>query len=217
MATLAELGYQPVRIYSAALNFPRMIGKGLNGERLPGGPYLVIQFVGGGAIFMLSGVSAYLFPIYNPLINLGIGVALAMLVGGALAAVPTDGISMWPRVLWLFGLLVSVAPTTSEPMPTHSPVALIGGDVMLLEPPRRYQQSTPPTRTTNDDTYDDEADADEQTPFSAPVEAVSEARAPRHAAPAGYDAEPITEPLPVPGPASSTAAASVFGALAGNF
>lgn len=213
MATLAELGYQPVRIYSAALNFPRMIGKGLNGERLPGGPYLVIQFVGGGAIFMLSGVSAYLFPIYNPLINLGIGVALAMLVGGALAAVPTDGISMWPRVLWLFGLLVSIAPTTSEPMPTHSPVALIGGDVMLLEPPRRYQQSTAPAHTTNDDTYDDAAD--EQTPPSAP--AVSESRQPRHAAPAGYDAEPITEALPVPGPASSTAAASVFGALAGNF
>lgn len=133
----ADLGYRAVRVYTLAMRFPRMVGKGFNGERLPGGPYTVPQFVGGGLTFGLSGISAYYCPLGNPLLNLVVGAGLTFLIGGALANVPVDGIRITTRLMWIAGLLVSTAPTASELMPTGSPVAIVGGDVAVLEEPHR--------------------------------------------------------------------------------
>jgi hypothetical protein len=83
---LTDLGYRSVRVYTLAMRFPRMVGKGFNGERLPGGPYTVPQFVGGGMTFGLSGISAYYLPLGNPLINLLIGAGLTFLIGGGAGA-----------------------------------------------------------------------------------------------------------------------------------
>lgn len=135
-AELLNLGYTTTRVYTMALRFPRMVGKGFNGERLPGGPYTVAQFIGGGLIFGLSGISAYYVPVLNPLINLLIGAVLALIVGNVLAAIPVDGIPIVTRTSWVIGLLASTAPSTSELMPTTSPITVVGGEVTVLAPPR---------------------------------------------------------------------------------
>lgn len=135
-AELLNLGYTTTRVYTMALRFPRMVGKGFNGERLPGGPYTVAQFIGGGLIFGLSGISAYYVPVLNPLINLLIGAVLALIVGNVLATIPVDGIPIVTRTSWVIGLLASTAPSTSELMPTTSPITVVGGDVTVLAPPR---------------------------------------------------------------------------------
>lgn len=187
-AELVNLGYRTICVYSGALRFPRMIGKGFNGERLPGGPYLVVQFVGAGVLFFLSSLTAYFIPIYNPLINLVAGAFLALLVGSALAAVPTDGVNLISQAIWIAGLMVSNAPSASELMPKADPISLIGGDVMLLEPPRRQRRPAAPTP---------KAPARHQAPPTAPVP----------------QPDPVTEPLAATA-ASSNAAAAVFGAFA---
>lgn len=142
-ADLTDMGYVAIRVYTLAMRFPRMIGKGFNGERLPGGPYTLHQFVGGGLIFGLAGISAYYIPIINPLVNLLVGAGLTLVIGSALAHVPIDGIRLRTRLLWILGLCISTAPTASEPMPTSSPLALIGGEVLLLEPPPRQRRLQP--------------------------------------------------------------------------
>lgn len=139
---LVELGYRAVRVYTMALRFPRMVGKGFNGERLPGGPYTVHQFIGGGLIFGLSGISAYYTPVINPIVNLLAGAGLALVIGNLLATIPVDGIPILTRISWVAGLLASTAPSTSELMPTTSPVTVVGGDVAVLAPPR-VQTSRP--------------------------------------------------------------------------
>lgn len=141
-AELTEMGYRVVRVYTLAMRFPRMVGKGFNGERLPGGPFTVPQFVGGGLIFGLSGISAYVMPIINPLINLLAGAALTVVVGGLLANIPIDGIKITTRLRWIFGLLLSTAPSTSELMPAISPVAVVGGEVIMLDFARRGRTPT---------------------------------------------------------------------------
>ena len=133
-AELLNLGYTTVRVYTMALRFPRMVGKGFNGERLQGGPYTIHQFIGGGLIFGLSGISAYYVPVVNPLINLLIGALLALIVGNILAAIPVDGIPIFTRMAWVAGLLASTAPSTSELMPTTSPVTVVGGQDQAQEP-----------------------------------------------------------------------------------
>lgn len=188
-AELTDCGYRSIRVYTLAMRFPRMVGKGFNGERLPGGPYTVPQFVGGGMIFGLSGISAYYCPIGNPIINVLIGAGLAFLVGGALANIPVDGIRLTTRLRWLAGLLVSRAPSTTEVMPTGSPLALVGGDVMVLSSPRQ-SKGGPPRRATQHPTGSVQG---------------SGAR-PARPAPAGT-------PLTVAAPA---AAAAVFSALTGR-
>lgn len=153
-AELLNLGYTTVRVYTMALRFPRMVGKGFNGERLPGGPYTIHQFLGGGLIFGLSGISAYYVPVVNPLINLLIGALLALIVGNILATIPVDGIPIFTRMAWVAGLLASTAPSTSELMPTTSPVTVVGGEVTVLPPPRlpaarphgRHGGDAPPSR-----------------------------------------------------------------------
>lgn len=195
-AELINLGYRTICVYSGALRFPRMIGKGFNGERLPGGPYLVVQFVGAGVLFFLSSLTAYFVPIYNPLLNLAAGAVLAVVVGSALAAVPTDGINLMSQTIWIAGLLVSNAPSASELMPTADPISLIGGDVMLLEPPRRQRRQAAPTP---------QAPARHHTPTTAPTVP----------APQAPQLDPVTEPLSAATTASSSnAAAAVFGAFA---
>ncbi|SKU60956.1 hypothetical protein [Mycobacteroides abscessus] len=191
-AELINMGYRTICVYSGALRFPRMIGKGFNGERLPGGPYLVVQFVGAGVLFFLASLTAYFIPIYNPLLNLAAGAVLALVVGSALAAVPTDGVNLISQTIWLAGLLVSNAPSASELMPTADPIALIGGDVMLLEPPRRQRQQPAPTQ---------KAPARHQAPACEPTLPCTRP-------------DPVTEPLTAAAAASSHAAAAVFGAFA---
>ena len=186
-AELTEMGYRVVRVYTLAMRFPRMVGKGFNGERLPGGPYTLPQFVGGGMIFGLSGISAYFVPIINPLINLLAGAALTVVVGGLLANIPIDGIKLTTRLGWLLGLLLSTAPSTSELMPATSPVAVVGGDVIVLEVARRTRQAAPPRRTQNT-----------TVPSREPL--IPAPAAPPHAPSA-------------PAVAAAPAAAAVFGAL----
>ena len=149
-AELLNLGYTTVRVYTMALRFPRMVGKGFNGERLPGGPYTIHQFIGGGLIFGLSGISAYYVPVVNPLINLLIGALLALIVGNILAAIPVDGIPIFTRMAWVAGLLASTAPSTSELMPTTSPVTVVGGEVTVLLAPPRLQSPRPHRRHSGD-------------------------------------------------------------------
>lgn len=194
-ADAADLGYRTVRIYTLAMRFPRMVGKGFNGERLPGGPYTVPQFVGGGLTFGLSGISAYYCPLGNPLLNLLIGAGLTFLIGGALANIPVDGIRITTRLMWIAGLLVSTSPTTSEMMPTGSPIAIVGGEVAVLDEPRREPRPPrPPRRRT----------ADPAPPPRPPLLAsTASARA------------PVTSAAP-PGRVSAPAAAAVFGALTGT-
>ncbi|WP_102144349.1 hypothetical protein [Mycobacterium hubeiense] len=189
-AELIDMGYRSVRVYTLAMRFPRMVGKGFNGERLPGGPYTVPQFVGGGMTFGLSGISAYFLPIINPLVNLLIGAGLTIVIGGALANIPLDGIKITTRLGWMLGLLVSTAPSTSELMPAASPVAVVGGDVIVVDFPRRH---TPPTRRRP-------AQPRGVEPVSAPPPTPSE----RGSASA-----------PSPVPPRPAAAAAVFGALTG--
>lgn len=140
---LTALGYRSARVYTPAMRFPRMVGKGFHGEPLPGGPYTVAQFVGGGLIFGLSGISAYLAPIINPLINLVAGACLTVVVGGLLTNVPVDGIKLGTRLVWMLGLLASTAPTASELMPTSNPVVVVGGEVLVIDPPRRSATPRP--------------------------------------------------------------------------
>lgn len=190
----ADLGYRTVRIYTLAMRFPRMVGKGFNGERLPGGPYTVPQFVGGGLTFGLSGISAYYCPLGNPLLNLLIGAGLTFLIGGALANIPVDGIRITTRLMWIAGLLVSTSPTTSEMMPTGSPIAIVGGEVAVLDEPRREPcPPRSPRRRT----------ADPAPPPRPPLlSSTTSARA------------PVTSAAP-PVRVSAPAAAAVFGALTG--
>lgn len=193
-ADTTDLGYRTVRIYTLAMRFPRMVGKGFNGERLPGGPYTIPQFVGGGMTFGLSGISAYYCPLGNPLLNLLIGAGLTFLIGGALANIPVDGIRITTRLMWIAGLLASTSPTTSEMMPTGSPIAIVGGEVAVLDDPRRDPPSPRrPRRRT----------ADAAPPPRPPLLAST---APAPAPPAA--AAP-------PGRVSAPAAAAVFGALTG--
>lgn len=204
---LLDQGYRPVRVYTAAMRFPRMIGKGLRGERLIGGPYMVSQFLGAGSIFGLSGISAAYMPIGNPLVNLVGGAIIGFLVGSALAAVPVDGIKLTTRIGWILGLLISTAPTASEAMPTESPVAIVGGDVLDLSPPRvkaharRRPQPVPPTPPNTHP-------GDGRPTGHAPLHPLFQRRSP---------AEPTAGGAPSPGasgrPAPAAAAASVFGAL----
>lgn len=188
-AELTDLGYRAVRVYTLAMRFPRMVGKGFNGERLPGGPYTLPQFVGGGMIFGLSGISAYVMPIINPLVNLLAGAALTVIVGGLLSNIPIDGIRLTTRLGWLLGLLLSTAPSTSELMPATSPVAIVGGDVIMLDFSHRAPRRTTPTHQVHN-----------RTMTSAP------AREPLSPAP------PQTPSMP-PVAAAPLAAAAVFGAL----
>lgn len=188
-AELTDLGYRAVRVYTLAMRFPRMVGKGFNGERLPGGPYTLPQFVGGGMIFGLSGISAYFLPIINPLINLLAGAPLTVIVGGLLANIPIDGIRLTTRMGWLLGLLLSTAPSTSEPMPTTSPVAVVGGDVIMLEFTRRTPRQTMPARQ----------------PRNGATTATREPLFPPPAPPQAPPVPPVT--------AAPVAAAAVFGAL----
>ena len=192
---MTEMGCRAVRVYTLAMRFPRMVGKGFNGERLPGGPYTVPQFVGGGMTFGLSGISAYYLPIINPLVNLLIGAAITVVIGGALANVPMDGIKMTTRIGWVLGLLVSTAPSTTELMPAASPVAIVGGEVIMLDfarprAPRRVDPTAPPA------------------PLFSPDD--PEAAAPKH-----LRRTPLFAPAdrPAPLPATPAAAAAVFGAL----
>lgn len=185
-AELTDLGYRAVRVYTLAMRFPRMVGKGFNGERLPGGPYTLPQFVGGGMIFGLSGISAYFVPIINPLINLLAGAALTVIVGGLLSNIPIDGIKLTTRLAWLLGLLLSTAPSTSELMPATSPVAVVGGDVIVLDFVRPASRQAAPARQT-------------------PAGAAPATRKPLLPAP--------TPPAPPPVAAAPVAAAAVFGSL----
>lgn len=204
---LLDQGYRPVRVYTAAMRFPRMIGKGLRGERLIGGPYMVSQFLGAGSIFGLSGISAAYMPIGNPLVNLVAGAIIGFLVGSALAAVPVDGIKLTTRVGWILGLLMSTAPTASEAMPTESPVAIVGGDVLDLSPPRvkphtrrTRTQPVPPAAPPN--THP----ADGRPTSHAPLHPLFQRRSTAEPTPAGASSPGATAVPPA-------AAASVFGAL----
>ena len=200
-ADTADLGYRPVRIYTLAMRFPRMVGKGFNGERLPGGPYTVPQFVGGGMTFGLSGISAYYCPLGNPLLNLLIGAGLTFLIGGALANIPVDGIRITTRLMWIAGLLVSTSPTTSEMMPTGSPIAIVGGEVAVLDEPQRDPRPLRrPRRRTPD------AAPPPRPPLLASTAPVRAAAPPT----------PTSAPPIAPGRASAPAAAAVFGALTGT-
>ncbi|WP_061010033.1 hypothetical protein [Mycolicibacterium mucogenicum] len=207
---LLDQGYRPVRVYTAAMRFPRMIGKGLRGERLIGGPYMVAQFLGAGSIFGLSGISAAYMPIGNPLVNLVVGAVIGFLVGSALAAVPVDGIKLSTRLSWILGLLVSTAPTASEAMPTESPVAIVGGDVVDLSPPRvkphtrrrppAVQPPTPPSTHPGDG----------RPTGHAPLHPLFQRRSPAEPTPAGTPGPGTSTPAAA---APAAAAASVFGAL----
>jgi hypothetical protein len=157
-------GPEVVRYATRGVRFPRLVGRTLDGTRLPGGPYTVTQVVGAACVLA---VGAFLRPLwggehmifdYALLLGVaaGVGYCLQWLpVGGRspwdtavglkhLLRTPSNGrlndrAVRWPRPTWISGPLTPLLiPLPAQAVTTCAPdpaLRVADGPRSLAEPP----------------------------------------------------------------------------------
>lgn len=133
---MSDRPQQVMRVFTRGLKLPTLVGK-LSGWRIPGGPYTVTQFVGGGLVIVVGVAQADLLPwgwFANRAVVLVVGVATAIAlrfvkVGGRdplSASIALAGVLAAPAV----GHLAGRTPALPRPQRVRRT-----RDVWLLEQP----------------------------------------------------------------------------------
>ncbi|CAM5535378.1 hypothetical protein [Leifsonia shinshuensis] len=70
------------KVFTGARKFPKVVGRLLDGQRIPGGPYRVSQLVAGGSVFLLTlgGYAIGLWRLGNPVFDFVVGTAFVAMV-----------------------------------------------------------------------------------------------------------------------------------------
>lgn len=116
---MSESTERPVRFYTRARKFPRLIGQTMDGRKLPGGPYTWTQLLATGAVLFLATRTA-------PLWARGSGLQTIMVI-----------------VFLTIGTLVM---GRQLPHITRNPFLLLGGIVRVLLGPRHGRLRNRPMR-----------------------------------------------------------------------
>src|SRR4051812_2009646 len=88
-------GPEIVRYHTRGIRFPRLIGRALDGTRLPGGPYTITQVIGFVGVIGLGAVSRPLWGGPSMLGDYSMLLAIAAMVGYGLQRLPLGGRSPW--------------------------------------------------------------------------------------------------------------------------
>jgi hypothetical protein len=112
-----------IKVFTPIKRVPTMIGKAQNGQKIPFGPYTLLQVGGGSIVVLLASVCAMTFPI-NPAITFVAGLIVAAVSVFALGLIPYTGIRIGSRAMWVGRLFVARKPVAASGMPVTDDSAL---------------------------------------------------------------------------------------------
>lgn len=105
-----------IKVFTPIKRVPTMIGKSQNGQKLPFGPYTLLQVAGGCLVLMITAVCAMSLPC-NPAITFVTGLAFTVGTVFGLGLVPYTGVRISSRALWIGRILLSRKPVSASGMP----------------------------------------------------------------------------------------------------
>jgi hypothetical protein len=117
-----------IKVFTPIKRVPTMIGKSQNGQKLPFGPYTLLQVAGGCVVLIITAVGAMSLPC-NPAITFGTGLALTVGTVFGLGLVPYTGVRISSRALWIGRIVFSRKPVSASGMPVD---VESGGDAVFV-------------------------------------------------------------------------------------
>jgi hypothetical protein len=105
-----------IKVFTPVKRVPTMIGKAQNGQKIPFGPYTLLQVGGGSVTILLASVCAMTFPI-NPAITFVAGLIIAAVTVFGLGLIPYTGIRIGSRAMWIGRILAGRKPVAASGMP----------------------------------------------------------------------------------------------------
>lgn len=118
-----------IKVFTPIKRVPTMIGKSQNGQKLPFGPYTLLQVAGGAVVVLFAAVCAMTLPI-NPAVTFVIGLIFTVVTVFLLGLVPYTGVRISSRALWVGRLLLLRRPVSASGMPV---TAESSGDVVFVD------------------------------------------------------------------------------------
>lgn len=113
---------QVIKVFTPIKRVPTMIGKAQNGQKLPFGPYTLLQVGGGVVALLVTSVGAMTLPA-NPAVTFIAGLVITSLVVFSLGLVPYTGVRISSRALWVAKLIVFRKPVSASGMPIATDAA----------------------------------------------------------------------------------------------
>jgi hypothetical protein len=110
---------QVIKVFTPIKRVPTMIGKAQNGQKLPFGPYTLLQLGGGMAVLVVVAILTLSLPI-NPAITFAVGLIFTAVTVFLLRLVPYTGVRISSRIVWVGRIIFTRKPISASGMPITS-------------------------------------------------------------------------------------------------
>lgn len=118
-----------VKVFTPIRRVPIMIGKSHNGQKLPFGPYTLLQVGGGCVVLSVTAIGVLTIPA-NPAITFVVGVVLTVVTMLGLGLIRYTGIRVVSRALWVGRILFLRKPVSASGIPVADDS---GGGALFVE------------------------------------------------------------------------------------